>query len=193
MSMTLQEQMKLTQAKLILLQPEVMGWSQKNFGRNITSSLLVLNDLGFWADGFNVALDHHTSAWGIVEEVGEFFEAGLNEKASFDALGDITIYLCDYAARREIVLSQLYPLPEVERKLRHLAIWQGRLFHAQLKYIQGIRGIDAEKFKELEAAALQGLLYTLEDCARIRHSMPLGEIARQVFDMIVSKRDWKTQ
>jgi len=90
---------------LPVIQDAVAAWSQKNFGDQVSKVT-------------GVSLHSLAPLLGIVEEVGELTHAVLKrhqgirgmdvpevyEKARDDALADILVYLCDFAAREGVDL-----------------------------------------------------------------------------------------
>lgn len=114
--------MNQTQKDLETIQQEVRAWSHREFGGQESKAQpgLVLGPLA--------------PLMGIVEEVGELFDAEVRESFR-DAVGDIAIYLCDYAGREGITLSlRRYTnwKPRIEPQTA-LIIALGRLYHVTLK------------------------------------------------------------
>lgn len=96
-----------TTINIVELQAEVYEWSFKNFG----------------------AQSAHRPLLGIGEEVGELMHAHLkleqgirtnehHRAKQIDALGDIFVYMCDYASRAGISLQHAIALAWSEVKLR---------------------------------------------------------------------------
>lgn len=173
------------------IQYQVGEWNQANFGNQPTKYLhakLHKSEVGDWPE---VELGSTAALMGIVEEVGELFEASTPSETA-DAIGDIAIFLCDYCCREGI------PFPtRVELQARDrldydvgLVVYMGRLHHCHLKRHQGIRGMEGTVFAEARMAALRAFVWHLEAAAKATGSN-LVTILNQTWTNIVRKRDWK--
>lgn len=150
------------------IQNEQVDWVQKNFGGRSS----------------------HYPLLGIIEEMGELAEASRPEDFE-DAIGDVLLYLSDYATAQGWSMSELWdhlmPLNHVglESGPKFL-IALGRLAQAQIKSESGIRGTEQEwRAKAYEAAC--ALLFELveligEECEFLR-------IVTETWDK-VRRRDW---
>lgn len=180
------------------IQMEVFSWSLTNF-KDQTSK----------ATG--VTLGSLAPLLGIGEEIGELLTAHQrnNYEEEQDALGDIMVYLCDYASREDyqIRYSMIYPY-EIESldpcKLAvSLSQVYGKLLHATLKHHQGIRGFDDQNlYREKRNEAINQLVRILElwgeaDWLPIHKELKQGDtrylgihaILSHVWDQ-VSHRNW---
>lgn len=179
---------------------EVGRWAKANFGDN-ESPYFVLKIEPFpqgWRPGHPmpntlVAMESLCPLMGIAEEIGELACASTLEEKE-DAIGDIFIYVCDYAYRVGFPLPIGASAPrivDVDGDLfLGLVSWSGKLFHGTLKRHEGIRGFD-DKYKYLDhcencTTMLLGYLEAYADLAGI----DLLTIANKVW-ADVSQRDWK--
>lgn len=179
------------------LQTEVGKWSRANFDNQQTKITFMVVD----AHGpdqrphpAHVCLEEIAPLLGIGEELGELCEAGNNADTK-DAVGDIVIYVCDYAARSGAKLPhQLHVDLEgrVLDPLLGLTGAVGRLYHAHLKQMQGIRK-DGDKPTNVKIdEALGLLLYYLDQFVRNTFTgSTLLMIANDTWHGVVKKRDWK--
>lgn len=167
------------------IQGQVGTWSTENFGAQDSKQVegLVLGPLA--------------PLMGICEEVGELFEANQpngDGEAVFDAVGDIGIYLCDYAARRDIDLATIWETNSdgvtYDNPFRGLVTNVGKLQRANLKHHQAIREHDANKFVAAEAAAIKGLLDSLQAVAKMSLKSEFADVLSTVFVRVVKPRDW---
>lgn len=173
------------------IQLEVGKWSRHNFG-NQTST---------------VTKQVHGSLHpllGIGEEIGELFDSvtgteDQQQAMEHDALGDIAVYLCDFACRESIIIDTLlrkrkappngYPLDA----LTGLVSSMGRLYHTMLKHHQGIRGFDVNvTFKNHRDAQVVRLWRYLDKMCRVRHNQSAVDVLSTVWAKVVEKRDWRT-
>jgi hypothetical protein len=179
------------------LQTAVGKWSMTNFGGQETKRLhcYILSektskivDVGDPTHGV-VLLGSLAPLMGLVEEMGEFFEAKTPEDKE-DALGDLVIYLCDYAFREEFQLSDI-KLEEPNFDFsRRLDIALGRLFHCHLKRLQGIRGMDDDFiFRKKRNEAVGMVLSWLGVC---REDNKVLRLANKTWETVLKKRDWKS-
>lgn len=140
---------------------------------------------------------------GLIEEVGELAHARLKRRQGIrhtpeecdamerDAIGDIGVYLCDYAGRTGIVLAA-----ELERQGRRFAGWRSnpvsdaRAF-GLLSLDAGVLlsdfadGVEYEEAGTKAGDVLGALIYYAE-----RRGWDFLEILDETWDR-VSKRDWR--
>lgn len=122
---------------------------------------------------------------GMAEEVGEWYEAN-DHKDQDDALGDICIFLMDYCYRAGVDLSGI-PKEGGGQREASLVESVGKLFHVQVKRIQGIRGMeDKDRF---EAARLDAVISVI---SKINLFINAFDNACKVWSDVVSKRKWHT-
>ena len=121
---------------MVRIQAEVANWSQANFEeqRSKTHPQLVLNSLA--------------PLLGLCEEFLEL-STSTSQVEQEDAIGDILIYLCDYASRLDINLADLLPA-DSRGPYYLLADAVHTLIHATLKHHQGIRGYDDLDFYQAQ-------------------------------------------
>jgi hypothetical protein len=123
---------------------------------------------------------------GVVEELGELEMAETLED-TYDAIGDVAIYLCDACTglglRAEQVWARRGDGTGAERSAGDLA---GALAHAFLTYQQGIRAVSPT----LVASALAAILVALEAKAQRLFASDVESIALDVWQD-VKKRDWR--
>lgn len=182
------------------IQKEVGRWAKTNFGDN-ESPYFVLKIEPFpqgWCPGHPmphtlVALESLCPLMGIAEEIGELARAKDRNEIE-DAIGDIFIYVCDYAYRVgfpvPIGLNAMRVIDVDGDLLLGLVSWSGKLFHGTLKRHEGIRGFD-DKNKYLEhcetcTTMLLGYLEAYADA----FGVDLLTIANKVW-ADVSQRNWK--
>lgn len=166
MSLTLQE-----------IAVEVGEWSRRNFG--IQESKLTGEVLGSIAP-----------LLGMMEELGEFGEAftGTHEERQ-DALGDIGIYLCDFAQRDGATLLDNGPTSPIYRM--SIAIPLGKLAHCVLKRHQGIRGFDdLKKYSEDRDKAIVSLVENLNAMSLTWVGLSFVQIVEETWQR-VKLRDWQ--
>ena len=126
---------------------------------------------------------------GMCEEVGELESAGTPEDRE-DALGDILIFLMDYCYRAGVDLQGVYSV--CPGTVRAMSVAVGRLHHIQLKRIQRIRGMDdTPTFRSAQWGAVLNIISSVD------HLMPTVtvsafDLARAVWNTVVSKRQWHT-
>lgn len=150
------------------IQREQVAWVQKNFGGR--SSIYPL--------------------FGIIEEVGELAEAQRPEQFD-DAVGDVILYLSDYATTRDWAMSSLWAhrIPCEHTGLESGAkflILLGRLAQAQIKEERGIRG-SAQQWREKAKEASAMLLWELAEL--VGDEAEVERIASETWSR-VSQRDW---
>lgn len=177
--------------RLRVLQHEIRNWSETNFGQNVSKT----DD--------HVCLDGVGSLLGVVEELGEYLE-GEGMLPLTDALADITIYLCDYAARTdtriEVTAEQIKPAametilgrlgvknPKTAYTMQ-LAILIGKLAHINLKRHQGIRGYEHKPKFDAENKQLVSEIFIVLSQVSSFHVLPLAERTWEK----VKQRNWKT-
>ena len=162
------------------IQMEVCQWSKENFGQQQSK----VNP--------DMFLGSLAPMLGIIEEAGEWVDAKDDEEEQ-DAIGDIMIYLCDYAGREGFILpdvSEQYITNEdpVIKVMRCL----GELSHCTLKRHQGIRGFDDHaKYIEARNNAVQGIMDALQTYVEYEHDMELIDVVSSTWEAIVKKRNWK--
>jgi len=162
------------------IQIEIQPWATANFGNNQSKV-----DPDFFLGSLAPLI-------GLGEELGEFYDAP-NEDESVDALGDIGIYLCDYANRSGVALQEPQPETITDDPAVVIIIAIGRLFHANLKRQQGIRGFDDfNHFKRKQTEAVNLLVNALDRYCREEIGTPFNVIVNRVWEDIVKKRDWLT-
>lgn len=150
----------------------VNNWSMANFGSQSGVGALV-------------------PLLGIVEEIDELATA-ITLDDQEDAIGDILIFSLDYCKRSGMVLDDI-PV-RAKKPAGYPGHWIGRLAHARVKRLQGIRGMDnLETFREAEKEAITGLFSA---CDRWADSLALDgafDIACKTWTNVVAKRKWHTQ
>lgn len=167
------------------LQTAIGEWSLSNFGGQESKAYpdLVLGSLA--------------PLLGIFEEYGEWKEAETMEDW-VDALGDVLVYLCDYATREGFRLKDHWPTKELLEDLDvgkevHLRIALGKLAHCTLKRHQGIRGfLDPVKYHEARGAAVGKILACVVNIAWDRNVDPMV-VLNTVWSKVVAKRNWKAK
>jgi len=197
------------------IQSQIGAWSLENFGHQETPYLEVMGAgtisgkeprkpgdkpdfTEHWAPGpLVVQLNELAPLMGLAEEVGELATA-LEEcdgKAIDDALGDITIYLCDYCCRSGVTVpveGRRRNRPDQDDPMRGVSAALGRLFRAHLKRHQRIRGFhDVAVFREEEDRALRHLVWHLNAFADQNTHTNLLTILNTTWNNIVKKRDWR--
>lgn len=181
------------------IQAEVGEWSLENFGQNVTKAR------GYETEhGDTCHLGSLCSVLGMMEESGELSDAmeGRDTTAAVDAIGDIGIYLCDFASRENFCLTNVLGPPmqmlqsdAVRYPLSGITGAMGMLSHAVLKHHQGIRGMDDPvKYYQSRDEAVRRLVFFID---RGITSWNLGltflQIIEQTWNNVVSKRNWKSQ
>jgi len=168
-----------TLEKLEELKKEVSKWSLHNFGHN-----------GMW--------DKHylPSFLGIVEEVGEL-KLSTNEEETKDALSDICIFAMDFAGRKVIDLKTL-DIPKVsiptETIDSMLSILVGQLSQHLLKEIQAIKGYENKDFAKSQIEkTFAELLALVNYICELEFNTQMYYLAKETWDKIVSKRNWKSE
>lgn len=175
-------------------------WSFGNFGYNASATL----PRPAWdakpVSGSNISTDHrHLSCLGSVATLLGMVEECCNElltadcdEARFDAIGDILIYWADYVHREEAEVKQDIP-EELYTPYDHgIIIWLGKLARIVLKHHQGIRGYDnLDKYRTERDEALNQIFAHCHALVSVEFNMSAKDVMKQVFDKIISKRNWK--
>jgi len=183
------------------IQSEVGEWAQVNFGDN-ESPFFVLKIEAFpvdWKPGSPmpntlVALESLAPLMGIAEEIGELAAATKKEDIE-DALGDMFIYLCDFACRLDFILPfgrhLKYEIDAGGDSFKGMVEWTGRLFHGTLKRHQGIRGFGADDVYFDHCVKCTAMLLAYMQAHSKALGVDLTIIANTTWNNVVSKRDWK--
>lgn len=183
------------------IQNEVGAWASANFGDN-ESPYFVLKMKPFpegWQPGNQmpdtlVALESLCPLLGIIEEIGEL-AAAVDQYKIEDAVGDIFIYICDYAYRVGIDIETLSGTlhtraTSAEDPFKRLVECAGKLCHGTLKRHEGIRGFtDDTKYRNHCEWCVAELLVCLEHYATVSGIDLLATVNSVWCD--VSQRDWK--
>lgn len=131
---------------------------------------------------------------GASEELGELTRAfEEDDRAEVrDALGDIFLYLCDYAHREGIEFPEKTSQRSGRRsehiQIDNLASSIGRLHHAQLKQRQGIRQDEWRTSDAAKSAALHDSIAYLEAYADTL-DWSLEQIVKEVGEEVLD-REW---
>lgn len=149
------------------------------------------NTVGHWSAanfGSQKGLGCLVPLLGVVEELGEFYDAETTEDRD-DALGDMAIFLVDYCYRSGVDLSEM-PLSGMQRTENDsLVAAVGHLSHCQVKRMQRIRGMeDLDAFHKARYAAVGAVIKELDFLSRTG----IFEKACRVWSGVVSKRKWYT-
>jgi NTP pyrophosphatase (non-canonical NTP hydrolase) len=129
---------------------------------------------------------------GIVEELGELGEAIEMDDPEkiLDAIGDTCIYATQLASVHRLDFGVLLRKTRDRGGSPPVDVTLGRMAHAVLKTVQGIRGYDvAEKGRREVGDSLMGLLFRMRDMAR-RMEVSLEEVYVATAEHVL-KRDWK--
>lgn len=125
---------------------------------------------------------------GMCEEVGELGSADTPEDRE-DALGDILIFLMDYCYRAGVDLSSLHHDSDYIGVSVAAAV--GKLHHVQLKRLQRIRGMeDTAVFRSVQLTAVKDVVFAVDRQTPV--AADAFDIARAVWNTVVSKRQWNT-
>lgn len=161
---------KYAEAKKV--QSEIEEWSRRNFKDQPASYPL----------------------HGVVEEYGEYIEAGHPDDV-FDALADMGIYLCDFAARCNVSIDAAAAFAELTNGQIRVDITQNevvctiaRVNRAFLKMKQKIR--QSEEHEEQLIKQIGILWMTLNVLAHRSCDKSIYDLVRSTWDQVVSKRDW---
>lgn len=172
------------------LQAEIGNWSYVNFGHQESKRIRVMDK-----DGESVAaLDHLAPLMGIMEELGEFNSADI-ACDRVDAIADMSIYFFDYCNRSMIdVVEMINSYEGTKHTLPPLVSALGKMFHVELKHLQGIRRY-ADPIYYLQEKKKAAFLFIMS-LASVAHEysppgISLADLTKQTWDAIVSKRDWK--
>lgn len=166
------------------LQTQVGQWSEFNFGQQQSK---VDPDL---------FLGSLAPLMGVTEEMGELIEAlNIHDfKEVEDALGDIGVYLCDYATREGFRLLHVLPTDNLRASNDHIenvVVALGRLYHVTLKRHQGIRGMDdPNTYTAKRDEAVGKLLQRLYQFAHGVHGWDYLCIVHETWKKVVQKRNW---
>lgn len=137
---------------------------------------------------------------GMMEEFGELFTPALSDNVrsvqAEDALGDIGVYLCDFASRDGATLEYApepngmnFPCPPHETPI-YLIQWVGKLCHCVLKRHQGIRGYDnPEQYARERDEALQKIIVGLRWHSKTWERKDFLTILKSVWEK-VKQRNW---
>ena len=186
------------------IQKEVGEWARANFGEQESKAVAldveVVDRETDETEIIQVPLKLGSLAplMGIVEEMGELMEAICcdDKEEQKDAIGDIGIYLCDYAEREGFVLSDALRLTSgcSDLPVDSLVIAVGKLNHVTLKRHQGIRGYDDDaKYKDERMRCVAFILCTLFIfSSRTFDDTEYMQILNDTWEGVVKKRDWKT-
>lgn len=169
---------------------EVGKWSDENFGEQRYK--------GDAEKPQHFFLNEAAPLFGVVEEVGELFEAAqdalrggssvqkMEEADVVDAIGDIGIYLCDFLYRDQ---ATEFPTPtESEQSLPSIV---GELCRTYLKHHQGIRGLgSAEAYSEQRDKLVGRLICVLDGIAIWHTDETFHSCVERTWNEIVKKRNW---
>ena len=131
---------------------------------------------------------------GLVEEFGEFAAAGTDADRA-DAVADVMIFAADYCTSMGWKLSDIWTesnsaeiingVQSVKERLETAVLINlGKLCHAHLKQVQGIR---VEEDWTIEGRLALAKLFAL---LREMSGVDAVAAAKRVWDGVVSKRDW---
>ena len=192
------------------IQVQVGAWSLKNFGAQFTPYLeahLARNETTdipldevkavvspFHETGMLVALGSLAPLMGLVEELGELAEAEIasDKEGIRDSCADMAIYMCDYLCRENLT----WPTTPAPRELathgkESLQAALGKLYRAHLKRHQRIRGMhNPGLFHEARSTSIMLFVWHLKAYAREVAGEDLLILLNEVWNKIVSKRDW---
>ena len=191
------------------IRAQVGRWSQENFSGQETPYLRVYHAGSIKQDHprsvedapgdeltcpLVIGLDGLAPLMGMVEEVGELFDADSKDNAR-DAIGDIAVYLCDYCYREGVGWPRTDTIPDREKlkPVRGVVVDVGKLFHCHLKRFQRIRGFhNLLTFSAARMEAIYGLVWHLEQLAKEETSGDLLMLLNETWNSIIRKRDWRT-
>ncbi len=147
------------------LQQEVADWAARNFP----------------------SAKPHLPLLGIVEELGELYEA--RDAAQMkDAIGDVTVFAAHYCALNGLSLAEAISTATPVQDPADAYLWLGRLAHSHLKLEEGIRGTP-----EQHRAAKQNALGQIVACL-VRMAPATGACYREIVERVwseVKQRDWQ--
>ena len=176
---------------------EVGEWTTHNFGFQETRYMVGdLNGSVALPDGdvITVRLGSTAPLMGIAEELGELFESGSHDGFA-DAIADMVIYAMDYTCREGMFWPQDIRLADKEEEfdaITGVVVMVGRLFHANLKRHQGIRGFERDGvYEEAREAALVRLVYYLMLVCEDVVGSTLESVVNETWEKVVKKRDWR--
>lgn len=128
---------------------------------------------------------------GVIEEIDEYCR-GVAIEEKEDAIGDICIFLLDYCKRSGADLTSI-PVA-FDQKTFAIGFWSGRLCHARVKRIQGIRGMESlESFRKAELEAVAGILRSCDGMSESLGGDGAFATACKTWNDVVAKRKWHTQ
>lgn len=163
------------------VQKEVGEWSRANFGEQVSRHN-------------GACLGSTAPLLGIGEEIGELLAANTTDDRK-DAIGDIMVYLCDWAARDGVSLADVVSEPRDAYHatgLTDVMVGFGQMCHATLKRHQGIRGFDDRKvYQKAIAKAVRLLFNGLDSYSRLNCSGCAAVQLSTTWTKVVAKRDWK--
>lgn len=129
-------------------------------------------------------VDDRDLALGIVEELGEYFEAQTEEERR-DAIGDVLIYCGQLLARNNLRLSSSLSVWDYEPSARRAMTAAGNLCHVALKRHQRIRGFDScDAYRNSIRASV---MIVAQELGRID---PMRSAYMEIGAKVL-KRDWK--
>lgn len=182
--------------KLEETQLKVGKWARANFGAQESEHIRITSTGG---GGHLACLESLAPLIGMGEEIGEMATAlreydGEASDELADALGDVGVYLCDFAEREGINLADLgqYTLGlPIDDPGIGITEAYGKLCHAMLKRHQGIRGFDDyTTLTTYRNQAVAHMLAHLEAFGQL-FGIPFVENLVDVFDEVVASRNWK--
>lgn len=178
------------------VQNAVYNWSKSNF-RDNASPLLPVTYTEYSTP--TACLGSVAAVLGVVEECGEVARA-TDKNDVLDGVGDVMVYLCDFAGREGFDLGQVSPSQPAEtaglstpRKLMSAA---GKLCHCVLKRHQRIRGMDDDNaYAAARHEAVAELLWSLDEVlAMVTHETGLRWSLKNAltftWEKVVAKRNW---
>jgi len=171
-------------------------WSKRNFGEQTDGKLV---------------LGRFAPLLGLVEEIGEL-SSSYQVKDGLDSIADIHIYLCDYIARAtdfddeqiaeigRLIFKKLSRADELLNENNSCDdLWEfdsdlvsavGRLYHVELKRLQGIRGFHCDEcYRSRRNHAILNVVHNLQKSIS-DYRVDAWLLASIVFDEVVSKRNW---
>jgi len=155
-----------------------------------------------WADRNFGTGTEETRKWlpfaaftGVVEEIGEFFNADAGTAEECDALADVMIYLIDTCGRLGFQLADVLGSAESDPVTWNFDVFTakgvnvilGKIAHAMLKSAQGIR--NSEDHKAELYRGLKMLVLWLEDQADQAGRDLIEDLLVQTWDK-VKRRNW---
>lgn len=123
------------------LQEDISAWAFRLYGNNRSEQ-------------WNLVLGSISPLLGIVAKLGELESVESSSDLS-KAIGDIFLYVCDYANREDIILSHIGELRRHRNKNAGL-IAVGKMTHATIHYHRGL--IQEDEFKSLILNSINELI-----------------------------------